>query len=79
MNLRTALLWLALLLIAYAVWQRGWFFTESTSRRRDLAGFVMLVLAAVVLSTFVTVGEVCIASQVIELGQSAVTTPVVCE
>lgn len=69
----------ALILIAYFVWERRWFFTPDTSRLRDLAGFVVLVVAAVVLSRLVALPDVCIASQTVELGQEAVTTPVVCE
>lgn len=70
----------ALILCAYFLWERRWFFTPDTSRLRDLGGFVVLVTLAVLLSHLIaSPDEVCIASQTIEAGQEAVQSPVVCE
>lgn len=36
------LYWSALFLAAYYLWQRGWFWTDTTTRRRDFVGFILL-------------------------------------
>lgn len=75
----SALFYLALLLGAYVIWHKGWAWTPETSRLRDLAGIIALSLAVLILAIFISIPEVCIAAQTVELDQSAVTIPVSCE
>ncbi len=43
----------ALILMAYATWSKGWWWTDTTSRRRDFVGFIAVIAFAWLLSLLV--------------------------